>query len=263
MLWPLIARAVYRELLDLSWDAGGLPADPEELRALVRASEQEWERAWPLVEGKFPVSEDGLRRNLRLEIHRIEARKQATTAHDRAVAAARARWGGGGDASDAPSDAPSIAAGNASGTPQAMPSNSNSNSNSSTNAKKPDSGTSARYARSGVGDSKRAFAESVAAVYDEICTDLPRTRTLTDGRVKALWARREERIREGKPAGELGYWRGFFAEVHASDFLCGRTSPADGRASWRANFDWLMRPNNFAKMIEGCYSGRGGRNASR
>lgn len=41
--WPLVARAIYRELLDAQWDAGGssvgtLPADEQLLRAIAGAS---------------------------------------------------------------------------------------------------------------------------------------------------------------------------------------------------------------------------------
>lgn len=42
--WPLVARGAFRELLDAQWDMGGsqaglLPADPEELRELARATQ--------------------------------------------------------------------------------------------------------------------------------------------------------------------------------------------------------------------------------
>ncbi len=71
--WPLISRAVYRELLDASWDLGGLPADPEILRRIVGATPSEWDAAWPLVAAKFEADADGKLRNARLEIHRANA----------------------------------------------------------------------------------------------------------------------------------------------------------------------------------------------
>jgi uncharacterized protein YdaU (DUF1376 family) len=68
--WPLIARAVYRELLDAQWDMGGLlPADEEQLREIARATPAEWRTAWKHVVPKFPEV-DGGRRNARLEQHR-------------------------------------------------------------------------------------------------------------------------------------------------------------------------------------------------
>ncbi len=71
--WPLLARAVYRELLDASWDIGGLPADLEILRRIVGATPSEWDAAWPLVAAKFEADADGKLRNARLEIHRANA----------------------------------------------------------------------------------------------------------------------------------------------------------------------------------------------
>lgn len=75
--WPLIARAVYRELLDVQWDDGGaeagtLPDGEQELRELVRASAADWRVAWPYVAPKFPKVPGG-RRNARLEEHRAAA----------------------------------------------------------------------------------------------------------------------------------------------------------------------------------------------
>ena len=75
--WPLEARAVYRELLDAQWDAGGsgvgtLPDDEEQLRELARATPDQWRVAWRFVEPKFLRVEGG-RRNPRLEQHRDAA----------------------------------------------------------------------------------------------------------------------------------------------------------------------------------------------
>ena len=71
--WPLISRAVYRELLDASWDIGPLPADAEILRRIVGALPTEWDAAWPLVSAKFETGSDGKLRNARLEEHRAKA----------------------------------------------------------------------------------------------------------------------------------------------------------------------------------------------
>lgn len=73
--WSVTARGVYRELLDVQWGMGSVPAEPKRLREMIGATASEWRMAWPLVEGKFPVGTDGLRRNPRLEIHREKARQ--------------------------------------------------------------------------------------------------------------------------------------------------------------------------------------------
>lgn len=90
--WPLIARGVYHELLDISWDAGGLPAEAKQLQAMIGATSQEWAKAWPLVEPKFPICDDGMRRNPRLEEHRAEAIELHRKRHQSAKDAAAAKW---------------------------------------------------------------------------------------------------------------------------------------------------------------------------
>lgn len=90
--WPLIARAIYRELLDISWDAGGLPPDPKTLQSMIGATASEWSRAWPLVAPKFSPGPDGLLRNDRLEKHRTEAIELHKMSHLKAKDAAVKRW---------------------------------------------------------------------------------------------------------------------------------------------------------------------------
>jgi uncharacterized protein YdaU (DUF1376 family) len=77
--WPLISRAIYRELLDCQWEQGGLPDDAEALRALVGATPTEWRAGWRLVKPKFQRGQDGLLRNPRLEQHRQKAIRIAVT----------------------------------------------------------------------------------------------------------------------------------------------------------------------------------------
>ena len=50
--WPLIARGIYRELLDAQWDMGALPNDEMILRRIVGATEAEWKLAWPILSTK-------------------------------------------------------------------------------------------------------------------------------------------------------------------------------------------------------------------
>ena len=95
--WPLAARAVYRELLDAQWDAGGLepgllPDDETVLRGIAAATPAEWRVAWRLVEPKFPRVEGG-RRNERLEHHRQEAVREYLNRRKGAVSTNAKRWG--------------------------------------------------------------------------------------------------------------------------------------------------------------------------
>ncbi len=99
-LWPLVARGVYRELLDLQWNLsslaapGTLPDDPEALRVAIRATPSEWKAAWPYVEPKFPLCAAG-RRNARLEHHRQEAVQRYLARKNGADKTNAKRWRGG------------------------------------------------------------------------------------------------------------------------------------------------------------------------
>ncbi len=72
--WSVTAKGVYRELLDAQWDMNILPTNPEHLRQLIGASEQEWAESWPLCEDKFP-ERYGKRANVRLEEHRLKSKQ--------------------------------------------------------------------------------------------------------------------------------------------------------------------------------------------
>jgi uncharacterized protein YdaU (DUF1376 family) len=65
--WPVTAKGIYRELLDSQWELDGLPANPLDLQKLIGATSAEW-RFWRShVETKFPIEQDGQRRNQALE----------------------------------------------------------------------------------------------------------------------------------------------------------------------------------------------------
>lgn len=91
-LWPLVPKAAYRELLDLQWEVGGLPDDEQVLRGCVGASPKEWKLAWSFLAQKFPVCDDGLRRNPRLERHRQDALERRQRFQARSEKGNRARW---------------------------------------------------------------------------------------------------------------------------------------------------------------------------
>jgi hypothetical protein len=90
----------------------------------------------------------------------------------------------------------------------------------------------------------------VIDAYHELCPELRRVKSWTDGRRSLLDARIAERKAAGKAADTIGYWYGFFKDVASSDFLCGRSG------NFRAHLEWLLKPDNFAKTIEGNYINR-------
>jgi hypothetical protein len=107
------------------------------------------------------------------------------------------------------------------------------------------------------GRSADALHERVIAIYHEVLPELPSVRDWPERRRKKLEARVAERLKAGKPADQDSYWRALFAQVHASDFLCGRKS------DWRCpGLEWLLEPKNFTKVIEGSYNNVSGTNGA-
>ncbi|MCG4588704.1 hypothetical protein [Eubacterium callanderi] len=85
--------------------------------------------------------------------------------------------------------------------------------------------------------------KKIADYWNSVCTELPKVQALNDNRKKAVRARVKEH-------GEETVLR-VIALVKQSDFLCGRTGN-----NWNASFDWVMKPANFVKVLEGNYANK-------
>jgi hypothetical protein len=95
-------------------------------------------------------------------------------------------------------------------------------------------------------------AEIVAA-YHEHLPMCPEVKTWTEQRQKNLRAR----WKEDPKRQSVAYWVRFFKHCAASEFLTGLTHPRDGSGDpFVASLDWLVKPENFAKVIEGRYHKR-------
>lgn len=92
--------------------------------------------------------------------------------------------------------------------------------------------------------------EQIVKAYSAILPGLLPVQRITDARKKALSAR----WREDKERQSLSWWNDYFERVRASDFLMGRCPPTQGRSTaWQADFDWIIRPGNMQKILEGKY----------
>jgi hypothetical protein len=93
-------------------------------------------------------------------------------------------------------------------------------------------------------------AEIIAA-YHELLPELARVRTWDADRQKILRARwREDRERQS-----VAWWRSYFEYVRRCPFLLGQESSGH-RDPFLADLEWLIRPRNFRKVIEGKYESR-------
>ena len=86
--------------------------------------------------------------------------------------------------------------------------------------------------------------QSVVDAFNRICRSLPQVQTLSDKRRQAIRAAE-------KTVGSFGGWDKLFHAVEDSDFLTGRSG------SWTGcGFDWILKPANLVKILEGNYAGK-------
>lgn len=100
----------------------------------------------------------------------------------------------------------------------------------------------------------------IVDLYHEILPEHRRVELLNDhreGLVRARWRQLwVEKGKRGKPNDReslLASFRGYFAYVGESAFLTGRAPSTNGRPPFVADFEWLMGPENFAKVVEKKY----------
>lgn len=84
---------------------------------------------------------------------------------------------------------------------------------------------------------------SIKDAYNTLCPSLPTIKSLSEARKKAIRARLNvytvDDIKEA------------FRKAEASDFLKGQNN-----RNWTANFDWIMKDANLAKILDGNYDNR-------
>ena len=83
--------------------------------------------------------------------------------------------------------------------------------------------------------------QQVVDLYHEVLPSLPSVLKVTDARRKAIAARIRDDLKT------VAQWESYFGKVAPSDFLMGRV---DG---FRADLEWLCKPANMLKVLEGRY----------
>ena len=98
--------------------------------------------------------------------------------------------------------------------------------------------------------------EDIVKAYADLLPMLPQVAVLSDSRKAHVTARWRAVCADQKFTREQGvaWFRDYFGDVARSPFLTGNGKPdrATGRV-WAADFDWLMLPTNFVKVVEGRY----------
>lgn len=88
--------------------------------------------------------------------------------------------------------------------------------------------------------------EAIKNLYNSICKSLPQCKVLSDARRKAIKAR----LSSGYTVGDF---QRLFELAEASSFLRGKND-----RNWNADFDWLFKDANMAKVFDGKYDDRRG-----
>lgn len=98
--------------------------------------------------------------------------------------------------------------------------------------------------------------QKVIDLYHESLPYCPQVREWNTTRQKYLQSRwREKAVSLGwqKDAEGLEWFKRFFSFVGESKFLTGKADGRNGKPPFLADLEWLMRPSNFAKVVEGKY----------
>lgn len=85
--------------------------------------------------------------------------------------------------------------------------------------------------------------QEIVDMYNETCVSFPQVVVVSENRKKAIKARLNNYTVE--------QLRTMFKKAEASDFLKGKND-----RNWSANFDWLMKDSNTAKVLEGNYDNK-------
>lgn len=202
-----------------------LPNDPVKLARIARMTPAKFRPVWDEISRFFVVEGDKIT-NPRLTKEREKAAEKST----KRAAAGRA----GGQAKALKDNEARLA--NAMPMPQHSP---------DTRVQKEEEDTDVSLA----GASHRPLDDISKAVHDyndaAERTGWPKVQKMTDARRRALRSRL-------KDCGGNDGWKAAMGRAEASDFLCGRSAnPWTG-----LGFDWLAKPSNFTKLMEGNYDNR-------
>lgn len=97
--------------------------------------------------------------------------------------------------------------------------------------------------------------EKIIALYHECLPMLPTVRIWSEDRRKTLAARWRTLVNDKGYQSEeegLGWFKRLFGYIRRSCFLTGETPQKEGH-TWRPDLEWIIKPKNLTKIIEGKY----------
>ena len=104
-----------------------------------------------------------------------------------------------------------------------------------------------RLGKDSIGKDRIGEYQLIADMYNDTCVSFPKVTTLSDARKKAIKARLKTYT--------IDDFKKLFTMAEDSDFLKGKNDK-----DWSANFDWLIKDSNMAKVLDGQYRNRAKKN---
>lgn len=242
----MLEHGAYRLLLDHNYATEQpIPNEIDKLYRIAGArTPAELKAVQAVAEKFFPVNGDGRRHNKRAEQEIARLREKSA----KAKGSAEARWGKASaspneDHSHDQTDMRTHSGGNASQEPKPERSKA--------------SPANAGEGRDSVATVPDCPHEKLIALYHELLPTCTQVIEWSDAR-KALMRSRWREKGNAKPGYRtvedgLAYWRRYFEYVSGSKFLTGKADAAPGRKPFVASLEWLIRPKNFVKVVEGSY----------
>jgi uncharacterized protein YdaU (DUF1376 family) len=239
-----IERGLYRELLDECWIEGFIPNDIKEMADICGCPEDVMANAWQVLGNCFVLSEFGW---INEKIESLRTEKDKT----RVARAASGRQGGLAKAAKNLANAKQNLA---------------NGSNCHIEEKRREEESREEERREEITLPKGRESESkippcphqdIVDVFHKTLPELPQVMVWNktrQGYLKARW--REVAVEKGWKSQEEGveYFQNLFRFVRQSKFLMGKTS-GNGKRPFECELEWLLRPSNFVKVIEGKYHG--------
>lgn len=247
----LAQHGAYTLMLDTYYATErALPAAYPDLYRICRAmtkAEQEAVRA--VADEFFPVSGDGLRHNDRAD----EVIKDAQPR----IAAARENGRHGGRPRRPPDENPDITQEKPSGFSDQNPAETHAGVHQAPSTTKTLTTPPGVVVAHSPPDCPH---ERIIEIYHALMPANPQVIEWNEtrrGYLRARW--REKAVPNGRSQGYatvddgLAYWSRFFEWCAQSKFLTGQSDGRPGRPPFVASLEWILRPGNFAKVIEGNY----------
>lgn len=225
-----------------------LPADIGSLHRIARAmNKAEQSSVTSVAERFFPVGDDGLRHNKRADGEIEKAKKRINCARGN---------GAKGGRPPKPKANPAETQQEPSGFHSANPAETQPGKALQTpdpihQAQEQEKTNPSGLVAAGKPAASHCPHTEIVALYHELLPSLTRVRDWTPERqafLRKRWTEKTERQ-------SLDWWRTFFEYVGRSDFLTGRKAGRGGEP-FECDLEWLVRPKNFVKVIEGKYENR-------